>query len=109
MPWTTDREEKRRSSATYSDPVYKANRPKAMKRDRWRCQIRYPDICRGAATECDHVIPAAKGGTHQLDNLRGACEPCHKRKTAQEGGGWRNRWRRPAPPPDPEPKPATAW
>lgn len=40
-----------------------------------------------AATEVDHVIPLARGGTHARDNRRSLCKPCHSRKTAERDGG----------------------
>jgi len=33
----------------------------------------------------DHIRSKASGGDDALDNLRGLCEPCHNRKTAQDG------------------------
>jgi 5-methylcytosine-specific restriction enzyme A len=104
MPWENDPEKRRRDTANYDSAEYKRNRPIAMRRDRWRCQIQAPGICIGAASQCDHIIPVTQGGGHKLDNLRAACGPCHARKTAGEGGGYRNK-----PPDDPQPRPRTAW
>lgn len=36
------------------------------------------------STEVDHVIPLGEGGTSDRLNLRGACKPCHSRKTSEE-------------------------
>ncbi len=42
-------------------------------------------VCRrAAATECDHIVPVADGGTDARSNLRGLCKACHSRKTAAE-------------------------
>lgn len=30
--------------------------------------------------ECDHIVPASKGGPATLDNAAAACEPCNKLK-----------------------------
>ena len=38
------------------------------------------------ATEVDHIIPKAKGGTDRLDNLQSINKQCHKIKTAAEQG-----------------------
>ena len=38
------------------------------------------------ATEVDHVIPLAKGGTDSMDNLRAINSECHKAKTLRESG-----------------------
>lgn len=40
-----------------------------------------------AATEVDHVKSLAAGGTHDLENLRSLCKPCHSRKTVKCDGG----------------------
>ena len=39
-------------------------------------------ICGERATEIDHIIELAAGGTNSLDNLQPLCKPCHKQKTA---------------------------
>ncbi len=40
-----------------------------------------------AATEVDHKIALNAGGSHDLDNLRSLCKPCHSRKTVLVDGG----------------------
>lgn len=105
MPWQNDREARRQSDATYSDPDYRRNRPIAMRRDRYRCQIRTAGICLGGASMCDHIVNRASGGTHAVTNLQAACKPCHERKTAGEGGGFRSGTSTR----DPAPQPRTAW
>jgi 5-methylcytosine-specific restriction endonuclease McrA len=39
-------------------------------------------MCGGEAVEWDHVKPLSKGGAHCLANLRPACVPCNRRKSA---------------------------
>lgn len=34
-----------------------------------------------AASEVDHVVPLAKGGSHDETNLRAVCIPCHRKAT----------------------------
>jgi 5-methylcytosine-specific restriction protein A len=47
-------------------------------------------ICRKAvATEVDHILARAKGGTDDRSNLRGLCKACHSVKTIREDGGFR--------------------
>ena len=36
-----------------------------------------------AATDVDHIIALAKGGTNALTNLQTLCHACHSRKTAR--------------------------
>ncbi len=46
-------------------------------RDDYTCQ--YCGI-RGARLECDHIVPVARGGTHDPENLTTACFPCNRSK-----------------------------
>lgn len=41
-----------------------------------------------AATDVDHIIPLARGGTHDRSNLQPLCAVCHSRKTVKEDGGF---------------------
>lgn len=64
-----------------------------MERDQYLCKCAE---CRAEnrlrpATEVDHVVPKAQGGTDALDNLQAINRDCHRRKTvaemaAQRGG-----------------------
>jgi 5-methylcytosine-specific restriction protein A len=36
------------------------------------------------ATEVDHVVPKAQGGSDEDSNLQSICKACHKDKTARE-------------------------
>ena len=107
MPWDKTPDSRKADNAFYGDPVYKANRAAARKRANRRCEG-----CghRHARLQCDHVIPHSKGGSHALANLKMLCPDCHGRKTATEGGGYRNPASRGNPVPrDPEPTPRTRW
>lgn len=54
-------------------------------RDGWRCVY-----CGGAgALECDHILPIAKGGGHQLANLATACFSCNRSKGAKTIEQWK--------------------
>ncbi|MFK4002956.1 HNH endonuclease [Qipengyuania sp. NPDC077563] len=62
-------------------------RKAALARDQYLCQP-----CRASgritpATEVDHILPKAKGGTDHLDNLQSICTPCHINKTTRDNGG----------------------
>lgn len=115
MPWDNSPEKRRRDARVYQDPEYVRNRELARQRAGGRCECqgdcgRHQGPCgrRDRRLQCDHDTPVSRGGGHELANLRmlgagdGTCK-CHERKTAQEGGGFRN------PKGDPEPSPRTAW
>lgn len=40
------------------------------------------------ATTFDHVVPLARGGLHQIDNLLPACRPCNMTKNARTPEEW---------------------
>ena len=39
--------------------------------------------CGDRATEVDHIIELAAGGTNTIDNVQPLCKDCHKAKTAK--------------------------
>lgn len=41
--------------------------------------------CGGEATDVDHILNRARGGSDERSNLQPLCHPCHARKTADEG------------------------
>jgi 5-methylcytosine-specific restriction endonuclease McrA len=48
-----------------------------LARDGYVCRIAGPK-CTGIATEVDHVVALADGGTDDVSNLRAACLPCNR-------------------------------
>lgn len=56
-----------------------------LKRDGYRCQLRYPDICLGRASQVDHILQPEAGGGSDLANLRAVCVRCHARRTGRQG------------------------
>jgi hypothetical protein len=60
--------------------IWKMIRERIFKRDDYTCQ--YCGV-RGGKLQCDHYIPVSKGGTHDDENLKTACEPCNRRKAAR--------------------------
>ncbi len=48
----------------------------------WRCAYCYCDISPETAT-LDHVVPIAKGGADDWENIVAACEPCNYKKKAE--------------------------
>ncbi|QUI30672.1 HNH endonuclease [Streptomyces alfalfae] len=51
-----------------------------LARDRFTCQR----CSARTELEVDHIVPVARGGTWELDNLWTLCKGCHRRKTYYE-------------------------
>ena len=47
--------------------------------------------CGAVATQVDHTVPLALGGTDDRENLVAMCHSCHSRKTATVDRGFGNR------------------
>ena len=58
---------------------WKQQRLRVLARDAYTCVY-----CGEPANEVDHVVPRAKGGSHDLDNLVAACRRCNGIKGARE-------------------------
>lgn len=50
-----------------------------LERDNHTCYL-----CGNPATQVDHIVPWAEGGTHAQTNLAAICEACHTAKTKTE-------------------------
>ena len=59
-------------------------RDAVLARDKHLCQPCYRKGVITPATEVDHIVPEAEGGTSAACNLEGICSPCHKSKTQRE-------------------------
>jgi len=55
-----------------------------LKRDNYLCVQCRKDGRLTEATDVDHILNKAKGGTDSIDNLQSLCDSCHKIKTANE-------------------------
>ena len=97
MPWETARKD-----PAYGRSEWKRARLACLKRANWKCEIRIPGTCIGAASEADHAGQLANDPQHR--NLRAACKPCHRAVTAQQGNAARKGTQA-----DPQPQPRTAW
>lgn len=53
----------------------------------------YCRICGDVGSNVDHIIPRARGGTNDPQNLQTLCASCHSAKTAEHDGGFGNRRR----------------
>ncbi len=55
-----------------------------IKRDKGLCQMCLRNGVVTQATQVDHKIAKANGGTDKLTNLECICTPCHDKKTAKD-------------------------
>jgi 5-methylcytosine-specific restriction endonuclease McrA len=49
------------------------------------------EVCGASATDVDHIVAHADGGTDDRENLRALCKPCHKKHTAEQNRARRKR------------------
>lgn len=73
----------------YSSPRYQRLRLQILERDGYICQVRGPK-CKGKATQLDHIVPTADGGSmFDPANCRAACSWCNtwraQRQKSREG------------------------
>lgn len=64
--------------------AWRRARERVLSRDGGLCQPCLRGGFTKTATEVDHIVNKAEGGTDDDNNLQAICEPCHKAKTAQE-------------------------
>jgi 5-methylcytosine-specific restriction protein A len=48
------------------------------------CPIYRPGFAPKAASQVDHIVPKAQGGTDEVGNLQGACDYCNAAKGGRE-------------------------
>ena len=63
---------------------WRRKREAVLKRDGYVCQPCKRNNHTTMATEVDHVIPQAEGGSEDESNLQAICTDCHKAKTQAE-------------------------
>lgn len=63
-------------------------RKQVLARDRYLCQACYEATPQRItpATQVDHILSKAKGGTDDLENCRALCRTCHDLKTLADQG-----------------------
>lgn len=59
-------------------------RAKVLIRDSHLCKTCFKASIITVATDVDHIVSKAKGGTNKMENLQSLCNVCHKIKTAKE-------------------------
>lgn len=62
-------------------------RSSIFRRDNYTC--RYCGA-RAVALECDHIMPLARGGSNEPENLTTACKPCNRSKRDKTLEEWRS-------------------
>lgn len=80
------------------DPATRKRYGRAWKRIRDR-YIRAHPLCEECkkngrlteAQEVHHILPLARGGTHDDKNLMSLCTPCHSSISAKDGDRWNTR------------------
>ncbi|NOQ56873.1 HNH endonuclease [Mycolicibacterium fortuitum] len=60
-------------------------RQAVFERDNWQCLVQWDDHCEGIATQIDHIIGFADGGTNDMSNLRASCRSCNMRRASVQG------------------------
>jgi 5-methylcytosine-specific restriction protein A len=71
------------SSARVGTARHKKQRARILRRDGYQCQLRHPG-CLGTATDMDHIVNVAAGGSDDDSNMQALCHECHKKKTSRE-------------------------
>ena len=109
MPWDNSPAKRARDAEVYGSVEYRRNKAIVRKRSGGRCEVLAGGRACGSRdrVQCDHIVPVSQGGTHHVENLRSICFPCHSKKTAREGGGYRRTGQRPKR--DPALTPRTKW
>lgn len=79
QPWSNHQRRKETHSNTTARKLLKR---RVFDRAGGRCQIGYPDICTGKATQLDRID--CNGG-YSDSNCQGLCQACHRRKSSLEG------------------------
>ncbi|WP_027817080.1 HNH endonuclease [Paraburkholderia bannensis] len=85
VKWAPDSKRGNRHARGYGNAWVRL-RERILARDCGLCQT-----CKSAgrvtiATEVDHIVPKARGGTDDDSNLQSICHPCHASKTGRESG-----------------------
>lgn len=67
-----------------SAEVWKRLRADVFQRDGYRCTY----CGAGGRLECDHIVPVARGGSSDMENLTTACRPCNRAKRDKLVSEW---------------------
>jgi len=81
--WQDDRYRGTRQQRGYGKE-WQRIRAARLRQDHYLCQVCIKQDRTTPATEVDHIISKANGGTDHIDNLQSICKQCHRSKTARE-------------------------
>ena len=65
---------------------WRRKRERILQRDNYLCVPCSKQHKITIAKEVDHILPLAKGGTDDDENLQSICIPCHEAKTLRDEG-----------------------
>jgi len=81
--WDDDRRRGNRHQRGYGNAWDKL-RIRILGRDKYLCQPCKRKALLTTASQVDHIVSKAQGGTDDPSNLQAICTTCHKAKTAAE-------------------------
>ena len=91
-----------RSDERRIKPTKRVTWPQGLKRELMRRQDNTCVYCGyrriGSSLDIDHVVPVARGGSNDIDNLQVICRRCNQRKGVQTDQEFRARYSRLVPP-----------
>ncbi len=85
MSWQHDSKRGNRHQRGYGT-LWDKMRAAVLMRDNYLCQVCKANGYQTPATEVDHILSKAHGGTDEPTNLQAICTQCHQHKTAKENG-----------------------
>lgn len=84
MTWKTDLKGNRHQRGYGYQ--WEKTRNHVLVRDDYLCQVCLRKGRLTPGNEVDHIIPKAKGGNDELENLQTICATCHQAKTLKDNG-----------------------
>jgi len=85
--WAKTQQQKGNSTQRGYGYAWQKKRKLILKRDNYLCQPCKRNGHLTQASEVDHILQKADGGTDSANNLQSICNPCHKSKTILARGG----------------------